>query len=82
MFFPFFFLWFFPFLVIAAGIFLAAYLAYHARLGRERAAVVAPYSGPDPADELARINREIAEEARTANERLAGAARAIEKGVR
>ncbi|HUR68134.1 MAG TPA: hypothetical protein VM370_02730 [Candidatus Thermoplasmatota archaeon] len=66
-------LWMLPWLGIALAILYAGYVAYQAREAREEAAL-APPPGPDPADELERINTELARIA-TANRKTLEAAR-------
>jgi hypothetical protein len=50
--------WFLPWTGLAIAVLYAGYVAYKTRLARERQAREPP-AGPDPAEELARINTQM-----------------------
>ena len=71
-----------PFALVGLLVYAVAYMAFGARRSQERARIVQPYSGPDPTDELARVNDEmkaVADETRSAAD---GAREAVRKGVK
>lgn len=70
-----------PWTGIALAILYAGYVAYDTRNARE-AAALAPPRGADPAEELERINTEIARLAAQTRKTLEGARDAVKQGVR
>lgn len=75
-------LWMLPWTGIAIAILYAGYVAYEAaRLRDENERAPIP-TGPDPADELERINTEIAKLATQSRQTLEGAREAMSKGLK
>lgn len=74
-------LWLLPWLGIALAVLYAGYVAYEASVERERAAN-APAPGPDPANELERINTEISRLATQSRKTLESARDAMQRGLR
>lgn len=74
-------LWMLPWIAIAAAILYAGYAAYKTRETRERIAH-APAPGPDPLDELERINTEMSRLAAQSRQTLESARDAMQRGLR
>ncbi|HET6403321.1 MAG TPA: hypothetical protein VFH78_01635 [Candidatus Thermoplasmatota archaeon] len=74
-------LWMLPWTGIALAIVYAGYVAYQASLARQEAAR-APPPGPDPAQELERINTEISRLAAHNRQALESARDAMRKGLK
>lgn len=74
-------LWMLPWFGIAAAILYAGYVAFQAREAREEAAI-APPPGPDPAEELERINTEIGRLAAQTRKSLESAREAMQHGLK
>lgn len=73
-------LWMLPWVLIAAAVIYAGYAGYQASLARQQA--LPPRTGPDPVDELARVNTELARVATQARKSLEGAREAFQHGLR
>jgi hypothetical protein len=74
-------LWMLPFAALAAAILYIGYVAYAAQRAKVDAAARPP-PGPDPADELERVNTEIARQATVARQTLEAAREAVRRGTR
>lgn len=73
-------LWMLPWVAIAAAVIYAGYAGYQASLARQQSPP--PDAGPDPVDELARVNTEISRLATQARKSLESARDAFEHGLR
>ena len=74
-------LWMLPWMGIAIAVIYAGYVAYQASLAREETAALPP-PGPDPADELERINTELARVATHNRQMLEHARDSMRKGLK
>ena len=70
-----------PWIGIALALVYAGYVAFQTREERERIAV-APPPGPDPADELERINTDISRLATSSRKTLEAARDAMRSGLK
>jgi len=75
-------LWMLPWIAIAAAIVYAGHAAYQAKLAREEAAAAPVVAGPDPADELERVNTELAKLATQTRQTLESAREAMRRGLK
>lgn len=72
-----------PWVGIAFAILYAGYVAYDARRAREAAALAPTHApGPDPVDELERLNTEIARLATQTRKSLDDARDAMQRGLK
>ena len=75
-------LWMLPWTGIAIAILYAGYVAYDAARVREEVASRPAHAGPDPVDELERINTEISKLATQTRQSLESARESMRKGLK